>query len=46
MDAYACVISKLDIREFDARNVSADVKLKILEAARSTSLWLSDTRSI
>jgi nitroreductase len=36
MDAYACVISKLDIREFDPRNVPADVKLGVLEAARAT----------
>ena len=36
MDAHTCVLTKLDVREFDARNVPADTKLKVLEAARST----------
>jgi len=37
MDAYACVATKLDVREFSAKNVPPDVKLKILEAARLTA---------
>jgi len=37
MDAYACVATKLEIREFSGRNVPADVKLNILEAARLTA---------
>jgi nitroreductase len=38
MDAYDCVATKLDIREFDpTRNVPAEVKLKVLEAGRLTS---------
>jgi nitroreductase len=37
MDAYDCIVTKLDVREFDpTRQVSRDVKLKILEAARLT----------
>jgi nitroreductase len=34
MNAYDCVVTKLDIREFSSRPVPADVKLKILDAAR------------
>lgn len=34
MDAFECVATKLDIREFGAKKVPADVKLKVLEAAR------------
>lgn len=34
MDAYQCVASQLDIREFDSKNVPTEVKLKVLEAAR------------
>jgi nitroreductase len=37
MDAYACIATKLEIREFSPKNVPADVKLKILEAARLTA---------
>lgn len=37
MDTYSCIASKLDIREFSSKNVPADVKLKILEAARFTA---------
>ena len=36
MDAYQCVVSKLDSREFDSRAVPTEVKLKVLEAARMT----------
>jgi nitroreductase len=34
MDAFECVATKLDIREFSTKKVTADVKLKVLEAAR------------
>ena len=34
MDAFECVATKLDIREFGPKKVPADVKLKVLEAAR------------
>jgi nitroreductase len=37
MDAYTCIATKLEIREFSSKNVPADVKLKILEAARLTA---------
>lgn len=36
MDAYQCVVSKLDVREFDSKTVPNEVKLKVLEAARMT----------
>lgn len=36
MDAYECVVSKLDVREFDSKIVPAQVKLKVLEAGRMT----------
>jgi nitroreductase len=37
MDAYDCIVSKLDVREFDpTRNIPHDVKLRILEAGRLT----------
>jgi len=42
MDAYECVAAKLDIREFDPRNVPADVKLKVLEAARLTGSGINN----
>jgi len=37
MDAYDVVVTKLDVHEFDSKKqVSRDIKLKILEAARLT----------
>lgn len=37
MDAFDCIATKLEVREYDSsRQVPADVKLKILEAARLT----------
>ena len=36
MDAFDCLASKLDIREFDAKPVPHEVKSKVLEAARLT----------
>lgn len=36
MDAFDCIATKLDIREFKSESVPADVKLKILEAGRLT----------
>ena len=41
MDTFECVATKLDVREFASRNVPADVKLKILEAARLTATGLN-----
>ena len=34
MDAYDCIRTKLDVREFDSKPVPAEIKLKVLEAAR------------
>src|SRR5208337_4335809 len=36
LDAYECIATKLDIRDFDSKKVPSDVKLKVLEAARLT----------
>jgi nitroreductase len=36
MDAFECIATKLDVREFDLQDISAEVKSKILEAARLT----------
>jgi len=36
MDTYDCIRTKLDVREFDSKPVPADVKMKVLEAARLT----------
>jgi nitroreductase len=42
MDAYECVATKLEVREFDPRDVPADVKLKVLEAARLTGSGINN----
>ncbi|MGA8858186.1 MAG: nitroreductase family protein [Candidatus Bathyarchaeia archaeon] len=42
MDAYECVATKLEVREFEPRNVPADVKLKVLEAARLTGSGINN----
>lgn len=42
MDAYECVATKLDVREFNSRNVPADVKLKVLEAGRLTGSGINN----
>lgn len=42
MDAYECVATKLDVREFDSKSVAADVKLKVLEAARLTGSGINN----
>jgi nitroreductase len=36
MEVYDYVITKLDIREYSRKEIPKDIKLKILEAARST----------
>jgi nitroreductase len=41
MDAFECVITKLDVREFSLQNISAEIKSKILEAARLTGSGLN-----
>jgi len=41
MDAFECIATKLDVREFDSQGISAEVKSKILEAARLTGSGLN-----
>lgn len=42
MDAYECIVTKLEVREFDAKNeVSSEIRLKILESARLTGSSLN-----
>ena len=36
MDTYKTILTKLDIRQYDTKKVPAEVKLKVLEAARAT----------
>ena len=36
MDTIKTILTKLDVREYDKKKVPAEVKLKVLEAARST----------
>ena len=36
MEAYKTILTKLDVRQFDSRKVQAEVKLKVLEAARAS----------
>lgn len=36
MDTIKAILSKLDVRQFDKKKVPAEVKLRILEAARAT----------
>jgi nitroreductase len=37
LDAYDCVLTKLDVRNYAAKKVPAELKLKVLEAARLTA---------
>ena len=41
LDAFECIATKLDIREFSLQDISAEVKSKILEAARLTGSGLN-----
>ena len=41
MDAFECIATKLDVREFNPQSVSDDVKSRILEAARLTGTGLN-----
>lgn len=41
MDAFDCIATKLDVREFSPQSVSGEVKSKILEAARLTGTGLN-----
>ena len=41
MDAFECIATKLDIREFSPKEVPREIKLKVLEAARFTGTGLN-----
>ena len=41
MDAYECIITKLDIREYSVQDVPLEIRQKILEAARLTGTGLN-----
>ena len=41
MDAFECIATKLDVREFSLQNISAETRSKILEAARLTGSGLN-----
>ena len=41
MDAFECIATKLDIREFDSKDIPPDIKSKIMEAARLTGSGLN-----
>ena len=41
MDAFECIATKLDLREFSSQDISPQIKSKILEAARLTGSGLN-----
>jgi len=41
MDAFDCIATKLDVREFSPQKVPHEIKLKVLEAARLTGTGLN-----
>jgi nitroreductase len=41
MDAFECITTKFDLREFSLQDISAEIKSKILEAARLTGSGLN-----
>jgi len=41
MDTYKTILTKLDVRQFDTKKVPADVKLKVLEAARASGTGIN-----
>ena len=41
MDTFECIVTKLEIRQFGDKEVPLEIKLKILEAARSTGTGLN-----
>jgi nitroreductase len=36
METYKTILTKLDVRQYDSKNVPAEVKLRVLEAARAS----------
>lgn len=41
MDAFECIATKLEVREFASQSVPSEIKLKVLEAARLTGTGLN-----
>lgn len=41
MDTFECLSTKLDVREFSSKNVSLEIKSKVLESARMTGTGLN-----
>ena len=41
MDTFECILSKFEVREFSEKYVSKEIKMKILEAARSSGTGLN-----
>jgi nitroreductase len=41
MDAFECIATKLEVREFSAQAISSEIRLKILEAARLTGTGMN-----
>jgi nitroreductase len=41
MDAYECIATKLEAREFSAQDISSEIRLKIIEAARLTGTGMN-----
>jgi nitroreductase len=41
LDAFKTILSKLDVRQFDTKKVPADIKQKVLEAARASGTGIN-----
>jgi nitroreductase len=41
MDNFQCIATKLDVREFSAQDVSSEIRLEVLEAARLSGTGLN-----
>ncbi len=41
MDAFECISTKFEVREFSGKQVPSEIRMKILEAARSTGSGLN-----
>ncbi|MDQ5869943.1 MAG: nitroreductase family protein, partial [Thermoproteota archaeon] len=41
MDAFECIATKLEVREFSSQSIPSEIRLKVLEAARLTGTGLN-----
>jgi nitroreductase len=41
METYKTILTKLDVRQYDSKNVPAEVKLRVLEAARASGTGMN-----